>query len=179
MPGDDDDDEAKFTAVFSCVDGIDPNPLLTGIMVTPSLDGLLVVSIIDPEVEIEFDLTNSIVTIKAPDPAALLAQLESGGIVISSGQLIELEIDDDVVQKVEFEIERDGRLEIEAPSAAFFLLRVTCEDAAGNVVEVGALLPSLPHAHPWRPLTASLPLSTPCLLETRRSKPHLSQIFSR
>ena len=141
VPGDDDDDEAKFTAEFSCDDLIDPTPTFVGIMVTPSLDGLTQVFITDSDEEVEFDLTNLTVTIKAPDTAtqqALLAQLQSGGIVVTPGQLIELEIDDDVVQKVEFDIERDGRLEIEAPSAAFFMLRVTCEDAAGNEVEVGA-----------------------------------------
>ena len=48
------------------------------------------------------------------------------GIAVYNGQVVELELDDDEGQEVEWD---DGILEIEASS---FLLTVTCEDASGN-----------------------------------------------
>ena len=59
------------------------------------------------------------------DQNATITSAKLNGISVFDGQIVDLEIDDEI--EVEWD---DGVLEIEAPS---FELRVTCEDASGNL----------------------------------------------
>ena len=130
VPGEVEEDEGEFEAVFSCSDSCSSSQSV-GVMVTPSLAGLEVELKIDPETKVEFDFEDGTVEIKGPDPQALLVQLQNlGGLVITSGQLLELEIDDDG-DDVEFKFKDDGTLEIEGPAGSH-ILKVICTDASGN-----------------------------------------------
>jgi hypothetical protein len=134
VPGKVEDDRGEFTAVFSSIDVVDPDPEMIGVMVTPLLDSLERVFKDDRKTEAKFDLDKGKVEIKAPDgPAqqALLDQLLTGGIVVANWQVVKLRIDDRR-QRVEFKLKDDGKLEIKAPSASFFVLKATSEDASGR-----------------------------------------------
>ena len=84
---------------------------------------------------IKFDLEKGKVDIRGPDPEALLGQLEEfGGLLVDSGQLVELELDDDEEDgKFEIKVKKDGTIEVEG---WFFELLVTCTDASENEAEV-------------------------------------------
>ena len=89
VPGKVEDDEGLFTALFDCNDACDDNPVLTGVISTPSLDGLIVKLKTKSRVKVVFDLDEGKVKIEGPDPTAVLAELQqNGGLVIASGQLV-------------------------------------------------------------------------------------------
>lgn len=76
---DDDDDNgggSLFQVEYSCSDACDTNPQVTGVIKTPSLDGLEVELKTKSKVKVKFDLEDGKVKIQAPDPGALLAQLQ-------------------------------------------------------------------------------------------------------
>ena len=150
VSGDDDDDDSeddedhRFRLEFSATDACDPSPQVTGVLQTPSLDGLQVKLKTKKRVKVEFDLKKNEVEIEGPDPAAILTQLQDqGGLEVSNNQLVQVDLikDNDGRPKVKFKFEKNGLLRIKATSA---VLRVTAEDASGNVAtqEVSPNLPA-------------------------------------
>ena len=130
MPGEVEDDEGLFTALFDCSDACDDNPVLTGVISTPSLAGLEVELKTKSKVKVVFDLDKGKVKIEGPDPAALLAQLQqNGGLVIASGQLVHFEVEDDQ-DKLNFKFDNNGVLKVEGNLAE---LVAKCEDSSGNI----------------------------------------------
>ncbi len=124
------EDEGEFRLEFSATDTSDPAPQVVGVIVTPSLDGLEIKLKVKSEVKVEFELDKGKVKIEGPDPDALLAQLQQyGGLVVESGQLVKVELDDDDEGEQEFKFDKNGKLKLEAASAT---LQVTAEDASGN-----------------------------------------------
>ena len=139
---DDDDDNdggSLFQVEYSCIDTCDTNPQVAGVIKTPSLDGLEVKLKTKSKVKLEFDLEDGEVEIQAPDPGALLSQLqEFGGLLVDSGQLVEVEFQDDEDEEEQrFKFDRDGVLKIEASSV---MLAVICEDSSGNQATATATL---------------------------------------
>ena len=95
VPVPNEEDESEFTAVYSCNDACDTSPQTTGVIVTPSLAGLVVELEDDDEAKVEFDLAEGILKIHGPSPQALLDQLQAGGLNVANGQVLEIEIDED------------------------------------------------------------------------------------
>ncbi len=125
----------EFRVQFSAEDTCDPQPQVIGIIETPSLDGLRISLKQDHEIKIKFDLKRRKLTIHAPDPEALLNQLQTySGILIPSGQPVKIhpEDDDHKDKKQEYRFD-DGWLKIKTTSA---VLKVTAQDASGNESEV-------------------------------------------
>ena len=127
------DDEGKYRAEFSCSDACDVDPKLTGVIVTPSLDGMEIKLKTKSKVKVVFEPAKNKVKIEGPDPEAILAQLQQfGGLVIDDGQQVQFELEDDDDGKMTFKFHK-GVLKVEGPSADLFSLLVTCEDSSGNV----------------------------------------------
>ena len=127
-------DEGEFILEFGATDICDPAPEFTGVLETPDLDGLEIKLKTKSKVKIEFDFEDGKVEIQGPDPEALLTQLqELGGLLVDSGQLVKVELEEDDEGEFEFKFENDGTLRIEAPSAT---LKGTSVDASGNTATV-------------------------------------------
>ena len=94
VPVPNEEDESEFTAVYSCNDACDTSPQTTGVIVTPSLAGLVVELEDDDEAKVEFDLAEGILKIHGPSPQALLDQLQAGGLnVVLMAMVLEIELD--------------------------------------------------------------------------------------
>ena len=130
VPGEVEDDEGLFTALFDCSDACDDNPVLTGVISTPSLAGLQVELKTKSKVKVVFDLDEGKVKIEGPNPAALLAELQlNGGLVIASGDQVHFEMEDDQ-DELTFKYDDNGVLKVEGNLAE---LVAKCEDSSGNI----------------------------------------------
>ena len=124
------EEEGAFRLEFSASDVCDLTPEVMGVVETPPLDGLKVKLKTKSAVEILFDLDEGVVKIQGPAPRALLAQLRQfGGLLVESGQRVEIKLKDGDEDELEFKFDKDGKLKVEAPSV---VLAVTSEDASGN-----------------------------------------------
>ena len=127
---DGEEDEGKFVLEFGASDACDPTPQVIGVVETPNLDGLEIELKTKSKVRIEFNFEEGKVEIQGPDPEALLAQLqEFGGLVVDTGQLVKVKLEEADEGEQEFKFEKDGTLRIKAPIAT---VKVTGEDASGN-----------------------------------------------
>jgi hypothetical protein len=129
-------DEGTFRLEFSVTDVCHATPQVTGVVRTPALGGLKIELKTKAEVKVEFDGKEKKVKIQGPNPQALLAQLQQfGGLVVTRGQVVKVELKEANSGKQEFKFEKDGTLKIEAPSAT---LQVTGKDGAGNTATLQA-----------------------------------------
>ena len=89
--------------------------------------GFIPIDVEEDEIEIEFDLEEGEVEIKGPGPDGLLAEIEEyGGLLVSDGQYIRVELSDDLEYELKFD---DSILEVEAPEVT---LRVIATDTEGE-----------------------------------------------
>ena len=101
---------------------------VVAVIKTPSIEGLDVKLKVDDEVKVKFNLKKGNVKISGPDPQALLDQLqELGSIVVSNGQIVEIDSEDDG-EEAYYEFD-DGVLKIEASEV---VLCVIATDTAGE-----------------------------------------------
>ena len=118
VPGKVEEDEGWFDAIHSCSDVCDDSPEAVGRMMTPSLAGLDVEMKRGKRVRVVFDFEDGEVKIWGPDDASrqdTLAQLQSGGLLVPSGQRVHFEVEDDG-EEATFQFDKRGNLMIEAPS---------------------------------------------------------------
>lgn len=136
IPLDAEDAEGEFRLDFTAADVCDPAVAVSGLIKTPSLDGLKVDLKIAPNIKIEFDFKRNKLEVKGPDPAGVFAQLQNlGGLIVESGQIVQVEREKNN-NKFEMKFEENGILKIEAPSLA---LKVTGYDRSGNTATVEAV----------------------------------------
>lgn len=128
------EDEGTFRLEFSVTDVCHATPQVTGAVRTPALGGLKIELKTKAEVKVEFDRKEKKVKIQGPNPQALLTQLQQfGGLVVTRGQVVKVELKEANSGKQEFKFEKDGTLKIEAPTPT---MRVTGKDNAGNTATV-------------------------------------------
>ena len=121
------DEEGIFEIVATATDPNNNLDTVVAVIETPDPDGLDLQLEVHDRVKVEFDFDDSSLLIKVPDPQAILDQMvEFGGIVVQSGQITEIEIDDE--DELERKFEEDGTLKIEGPLPT---LRVFATDAEG------------------------------------------------
>jgi hypothetical protein len=129
--------KGEFRVQFSAVDVCDSSPKVTGVVPTPTLDGLRIKMKRGSRVKIMFDFKKDKVEIYSPHPQAILAQLRQfGGLVVNNGQPVKVELkkrNKHGEKKQEFEFDKHGKLKIDSSSA---ILRVIGEDFSGITATV-------------------------------------------
>ena len=92
-----DQDSARFAPAFAASDICDSEPSVTSVINAPSLDGLKVKQKTAQRVSVAYDFEDGAVQVRGPDPAAVLSQLEElGGLLVSDGLSVRLDLDDEV-----------------------------------------------------------------------------------
>ena len=120
-------DEGTFRIEFSATDDYDPNPIVSAVLLVPSMVDLAVEFHVQDEVKLEFDLEDNKVEIKGPNPEEEWSEIQRmGGIAVLNEQIIKVEVKEGLKYEYKYE---DGGLKIEAPE---IILRVTAIDASGN-----------------------------------------------
>ena len=114
----------------SASDNCDANPSVRSVIVVPSLTNPDIEFKTENKKRIKIDLDDNEIEVRAPDPQAFWAEIQSaGGIVVVNGQGIGVE-QEDGEDEYEFRFDDDGNLvSVEGPSV---VLRCTATDAAGN-----------------------------------------------
>ena len=126
IPIDVEEDEGLFEIVATATDPDDNLDTVTAVIVLPSIDGLDIELKQKNKIQIEVDLEEREAEIKGSDPDALLAEiLQFGGLLVEDGDLVKIEINDDLEYELKF---KKGILKIEAPEVT---LRVTGTDTEG------------------------------------------------
>ena len=127
-----DDDEGLFQFIFSASDNFDPFPSIHAVLLLPQLENPEIEYVVDDEIKIEFDIKDNELEVSAPDPEVFWSEIQMwGGLKVDSGQLFNIELDDNS-EEIEFKFS-NGILKIEEYSPT---LRVTAQDAAGNIAVV-------------------------------------------
>lgn len=121
---------SRFFVAFSATDTCDLAPSATAVLRTPSVAGWRVKKERSRSgVEVEFDLHKHRVEIEAPNPDAILTQLQTdGGLLIDNGASVDVDWERNH-HEYEIEVDARGRFEVEGRSVT---LEVTAVDAAGN-----------------------------------------------
>ena len=120
-------DEGTFRIEFSATDDYDPNPIVSAVLLVPSMVDLAVEFHVQDEVKLEFDLEDNKVEIKGPNPEEEWSEIQiMGGIAVLNEQIIKVEVKEGLKYAYKYE---EGELKIEVPE---IILRVTAIDASGN-----------------------------------------------
>ena len=121
------EEEGTFRIEFSATDDYDPNPIVSAVMLVPSMVDLEVEFHVQDEVKLEFDLEDNKVEVKGPNPEEEWSEVQIiGGIAVLNEQIIKVEVKEGLKYEYKYE---DGGMKIEAPE---IILRVKAIDASGN-----------------------------------------------